>query len=163
MNGVLKQLIVSCDPYIFFSALRIFLGSYKDGKGRSNGNSVSFIIFIICLGLIFEGVAEFEDKPQNLIGASGAQSSILPAVDAFLGIKYDNNPILDRIVHGMFTYMPKKHAKFCKSITVGCLRSYIEAFEPEERGFSQLRQLYDQLIDEIVRFRKEVCLLVYYH
>jgi hypothetical protein len=40
INLVLKQLMVSCDPYIFFSALRVFLGSYKDGKGRAAGTSL---------------------------------------------------------------------------------------------------------------------------
>eukprot|EP01127_Copromyxa_protea_P015875 TRINITY_DN4633_c0_g1_i1.p1 TRINITY_DN4633_c0_g1~~TRINITY_DN4633_c0_g1_i1.p1 ORF type:complete len:494 (+),score=43.27 TRINITY_DN4633_c0_g1_i1:438-1919(+) len=142
MNLVLKQLFKSCDPYIFFSSLRVFLSSYKDGKGRPEG-------------LVFEGVAEFEGKPQNFVGASGAQSSILPCLDAFLGIKYDNNPVLDRIVHGMLAYMPRQHREFCKSVDTGILREYITKSEPVERGFSELRQKYDQIIDEVVKFRKE--------
>lgn len=47
LNNVLEQLPLSCDPYIFFSALRLFLGSYKDGKGRTEGIFLSSPNFLI--------------------------------------------------------------------------------------------------------------------
>jgi hypothetical protein len=58
MNQVMQLLLSCCDPHIFYSSLRVFLGSFSDGKGRSEG-------------LVFEGVSEFRNKPQKFTGASG--------------------------------------------------------------------------------------------
>lgn len=38
---------------------------------------------------------------------------------------------------------------------MGALRTYIEQFEQGDRGCAELRNSYDQIIDEIVKFRKE--------
>jgi len=136
MNDVLAQLIRRCDPHIFFGSLRLFLGSFSDGKGRSNG-------------LIFEGVPKYNNSPQKFIGASGAQSSILPVLDALLGIVVQNHS-LKNILDGVLNYMPKEHRIFLQSIPIGILRKFID----KHQHVPDLCRVYDSIIDKIVLFRK---------
>ena len=70
-------------------------------------------------GVIYEGVEAYGGRPQQFRGETGAQSSIVPALDAMLGVGHKEDA-LRTYLQEMRTYMPPAH------------RAFIEALE--ERG-----------------------------
>lgn len=64
--------------------------------------------------------------PQQLLGETGAQSTIIPALDALLGVSHAEDP-LRRYLREMRCYMPREHGEFlCWLETNPPLRQYIE-------------------------------------
>ncbi len=66
----------------------------------------------------YEGVREYGDEPQDAVGESGSQSSVIPSVDAELGISHPPSEFtiyLDR----MEEYMPPRHCALIRSLREG--------------------------------------------
>ena len=57
------------------------------------------------------------DQPRQYYGASGAQSSILPALDAALGVAHPPGWLRDYL-QTMRLHMPRKHRAFLADIEV---------------------------------------------
>jgi len=136
VNRILERLPERCDAYIFYNSLRNFLASFSDGTGRKGG-------------LIFSGVKN--ECPMKFTGASGAQSSILPMLDIFLGIKHEN-VVLKILLNDLVEYMPLEHRNFLKTIPPGILRNFIDT---QKNYLPILPYLFDQIVEEIVNFRKK--------
>jgi indoleamine 2,3-dioxygenase len=79
-----------CDPHVFYRRLRPFLASWP------------------APGLVLEGTGL---PPQPLPGGSAAQSSLLQAVDAALGIRHPS-PLTGEFLTGMRRFMPRAHRAF---------------------------------------------------
>jgi indoleamine 2,3-dioxygenase len=66
-------------------------------------------------GVRYEGVAELGDRPQKLRGETGAQSTIVPALDAALGVAHADDPLRAYLAE-MRDYMPPRHHAFLESV-----------------------------------------------
>jgi len=121
-----------CDPYIFFNSLRVFLGGFKN-TGREKG-------------LVFKGV---DHIPKDYTGASGAQSTVLPSLDALLGIRHTNQD-LRHLLDNLVKYMPSPHQKFLKSIPSAILRDFVDK---HRNRLPELQVAYDTIVEQIVVFR----------
>ncbi len=99
-------------------------------------------------GVTFEGVDALSG-PQSFRGASGAQSSIFPALDAAFGIDHGDNPLVDHL-ESLRTDMPPAHREFIKAAAEG---PAIKAFA-ERTGDAAVREAYNECIDQMVRFRE---------
>ena len=82
-----------CDYFMFFNRLRRYIGPLKN--------------------VIYEGY--FENKAQNYPGPSGAMSSLLPALDAFMGIRLSNAK-LSKMLRSFESHMPEPHRAFLHRI-----------------------------------------------
>lgn len=97
-------------------------------------------------GVVYEGVDALEGS-QTYRGASGAQSSLLPALDAALGIDHGDNPLVEHL-HAHRRHMPPEHREFVETAAAGpSVRKYVES----RPG---LRAAYNECLDGIVRFRE---------
>lgn len=74
MFSALIRVRENCDPHIFFNRVQPFMQGMKD--------------------VVYEGVTEFQNKPQNFPGGSGAQSTIMPLLDAALGIRHAEDALI---------------------------------------------------------------------
>lgn len=100
-------------------------------------------------GLVYEGVEAFEGRPRTYRGGSGAQSSILPSIDATLGIDHASTALIEKLAD-MRSYMPESH------------RSVVEAFDegPDvgsyvaDRERADLREAYNRCVGELGAFRE---------
>jgi indoleamine 2,3-dioxygenase len=99
-------------------------------------------------GVEFEGVADLEGT-QSFRGASGAQSSIFPALDAAFGIDHGDTPLVDHL-HSLRQDMPPEHRAFIQAAADG---PAIKAFA-ERTGDSDVREAYNECIDQMVHFRE---------
>lgn len=137
MHEILLRMPERCDPYIYFNRVRPYL------HGWANHSSLP-------QGLIYEGVAEYGGKPQSFRGETGAQSSIIPAWDAALGIAHGQD-ILHAYLMEMRDYMPPRHRGFIEAVEAGpSVRDYVMQHHKEDPA---LREQYNAAVDGIERFR----------
>jgi indoleamine 2,3-dioxygenase len=113
-----------CDPDIYYQQVRPFLMSFdKD--------------------VIFEGV---EPNPSPLRGGSGAQSSVVPAMLAGLGLDHAENELISNM-SDMRRYMPKAHREFIASMAGHPLREYCKTRPP-------LVDAYNHVLRQLITFRR---------
>src|SRR5205807_7608470 len=70
MNETLRRMPENCDPYIYYHRVRPFIHGWHQHP------------------VIYEGVQEFGSQPQTFFGETGAQSTIVPCLDAVLGVRH---------------------------------------------------------------------------
>jgi indoleamine 2,3-dioxygenase len=102
MVGVLHRMPERCDPYIYYRRVRPYIHGWKDNPALPHG-------------LIYEGVDAYGGAPQKFRGETGAQSSIVPAVDALLGVRHADDPLRLHLAE-LRDYMPPGHRKFIETI-----------------------------------------------
>ncbi len=128
MRKTLLRMKERCDPYVYYTRVRPYIHGWKNSQALPNG-------------LVYEGVRAYEDRPQQFRGETGAQSSIVPSLDAGLGIPHSHDP-LTVYLQEMREYMPPRH------------RSFIEALE--QRTDDQSRPLLSGYIRDRKARRPEL-------
>lgn len=134
MCRTLDRMPERCDPYIYFNRVRPYIHGWKDNPALPNG-------------LIYEGVSE---KPLFLKGETGAQSSIIPCLDALFGVKHADNP-LKKHLDEMNQYMPPHHRQFVEYVVA---HSRVREFVLKNKDFVPLREHYNACLETIARFRQ---------
>jgi indoleamine 2,3-dioxygenase len=137
MHEILLRMPERCDPYVYFRRVRPYI------HGWANHPSLP-------AGMIYDGVEDYGGRAQSFRGETGAQSSIIPAFDAALGIGHAED-MLRRYLKEMRDYMPPKHRTFIEMVEAGAsLRDYVL----RHRGSRpSLRDAYNAAVDGIELFR----------
>ena len=131
VNNIFSRMPEKCDPYVYYHRVRPFIFGSKDNPDLKSG-------------LKYEG--EFQGKPQFFRGETGAQSSIIPSLDAALGVKHSNDS-LRHYLNEMRNYMPPKHNQFIKNLeSKSNIRDLI-------KDSTKLQKTYDDCIEEVRQFR----------
>jgi indoleamine 2,3-dioxygenase len=135
MNAIFDRMPERCDPYIYFHRVRPWIHGWKDNPALSGG-------------LIYEGVEETGGKPQLFRGQTGSQSSIVPSMDAFLGVDHAGDP-LRTYLDELHIYRPPEHRQFIDDIRANSiLRPYVQS-----AGSPNLTALYNECVNNLTRFR----------
>lgn len=96
------------------------------------------------MGLIYEGVSE---EPLQYSGGSAAQSTVLHAVDEFLGIRHSQESA--DFLCRMRDYMPPSHRAFLEDIhSAPSLRDHVLS-----SGHGPLRTAYNQCLETLAELR----------
>lgn len=133
MYQILLRMPEKCDPYIYYHRVRPYIHGWKNNPALPEG-------------LYYEGVEAFAGQPQQLRGETGAQSSIVPALDAAFGITHADDP-LRLYLREMLDYMPPAHRTFVLDL---------EKHRVDHRFFARtpsLKKLYNQCVHWLERFR----------
>ena len=133
VNAIFARMPEKCDPYIYYHRVRPFIFGTKDNPDLRNG-------------LIYEN--QFNNKPQFFRGETGAQSSIMPFLDAALGI-YHTDDHLKHYLNEMRDYMPPEHRKAISTVEA---RSNAKTFISESK---KLTLEYNKCLEEIRIFRAQ--------
>jgi len=132
---ILDRMPEHCDPYIYYQRVRPYIFGWKDIPALPNG-------------LIYEGM--YNNQPQFFRGETGAQSSIIPSLDAVLGIKHQSDH-LRVYLQEMRDYMPPKDREFLAQLEKNSdVRDYVKN---HYQSLPELRDVYNECIDLVVRFR----------
>lgn len=84
-----------CDPSVYYLRVRPFThGWYKNPAFEG--------------GMVYLGVEALGENPVAFRGETGAQSSIVPSLDALLGIRHPDNALQEHLI-AMRDYMPRQH------------------------------------------------------
>jgi indoleamine 2,3-dioxygenase len=127
----------SCDPYIYYTRVRPYIHGWKDNPGLPQG-------------VIYDGVADYDNLPQHFRGETGAQTGIIPALDGALGITHQDDPLRAYLME-MRQYMPPGHRAYVETIERGpSIRDYVIA---HHESHPPLREEYNACIRLIECFR----------
>jgi indoleamine 2,3-dioxygenase len=124
-----------CDPYIYYHRVRPYIHGWKNHPDLPDG-------------VIYEGVDAYRGRPQQFRGETGAQSSIVPALDAMLGVRHQSDE-LTVYLQEMRTYMPPEHRAFIESLEK---RAPVRGFV-ERSGSSSLTVAFDGCVGALEEFR----------
>jgi indoleamine 2,3-dioxygenase len=135
--ATLLRMTERCDPYIYYHRVRPYIHGWKDHPLFPNG-------------LTYTGVADYDGKPQQFRGETGAQSSIIPSIDAALGVEHAND-YMRHYLNEMREYMPPKHSAFIEAVKTGpSIRDFVKEHMNSDKA---LRDVYDECVHWIEVFR----------
>lgn len=135
VNAIFDRMPERCDPYIYFHRVRPYIHGWKDNPALG-------------AGLVYEGVAEARGEPQAFRGQTGAQSSIVPALDALLGVRHAQDPLL-AYLDELHAYRPPGHRRFIDRLRAESrLREFVAS-----AGRPALREAYNECVVGLARFR----------
>lgn len=133
MNQTMERMPELCDPYIYYTRVRPYIFGTKNNPTVPNG-------------VVYEGC--FDEQPQFYRGETGAQSGIVPSLDALLGVSHENDPLKEYLLE-MRTYMVPAHRQFVEVVEQ---TSQVRKRVLEQQD-TELRTLYNMCVDEVFRFR----------
>jgi len=126
-----------CDPYIYYNRVRPFIHGWTNNPSLPDG-------------LLYEGITAYQNKAQKFRGETGAQSSIIPALDSLLGIEHEDDPLKEYLLE-MRDYMPPQHREFLNQLSGGSsLRDFVVR---ERKNSSALVETYNNCVSLVERFR----------
>ena len=133
VNHIFRKMPEKCDPYIYYHRVRPYIFGWKNNPALPDG-------------LIYESC--FDEKPQLFRGETGAQSSIVPTLDALLNVVHERDELREYLDE-MKSYMPPSHRELIK---------FIEDTSKVKQQVSinkMLMELYDDCCQEISIFRSQ--------
>ena len=136
INQIMNRMPEKCDPFIYYNRVRPYIFGWKNNPATPNG-------------VIYEGVEEYGGTPQLFRGETGAQSSIVPALDALLGVTHSNDP-LKEYLDEMRLYMPKEHRNLLNDLDQWSENNRSNSI----RGDSSI-VLSDEIVKEVHAFRNK--------
>ena len=133
VNHIFRKMPEKCDPYIYYHRVRPYIFGWKNNPSLPEG-------------LVYEGC--FDDKPQLFRGETGAQSSIVPALDALLSVVHEKDELREYLDE-MKSYMPPSHRELIKFIED---HSQVKT---DIKNNEELIALFDDCCQEISIFRSQ--------
>jgi indoleamine 2,3-dioxygenase len=144
MRDTLLRMKERCDPYVYYNRVRPYIHGWKNNPSLPNG-------------LSYEGVEAYAGQPQQYRGETGAQSTIVPCLDAGLGITHAPDP-LTLYLQEMRGYMPPSHRAFLQTFETATddrgrplLAGYIR---DRKLHNPELRAAYGVCVDLLAKFRE---------
>ena len=133
VNHIFRKMPEKCDPYIYYHRVRPYIFGWKNNPALPDG-------------LIYESC--FDEKPQLFRGETGAQSSIVPTLDALLNVMHERDELREYLDE-MKSYMPPSHRELIKFIEV------TSKVKEQVSSNKMLMELYDDCCQEISIFRSQ--------
>ncbi|MCT2400835.1 indoleamine 2,3-dioxygenase [Novosphingobium mangrovi (ex Huang et al. 2023)] len=135
VSAIFDRMPDQCDPYIYFHRVRPYIHGWKDNPALKGG-------------IVYEGVEKFAGKPQVFRGQTGSQSSIVPIMDALLGVGHAADP-LKAYLDDLHAYRPPAHRRFIDDVRA---HSTLRAFVTEKRD-RELIGVYNRAVQAVADFR----------
>ena len=143
MQALLDRMPEGCDPAIYYKRVRQPMSGW-----RSNP--------LLPDGLVYEGVGDGGGSRRFIYGETGAQSSILPAIDAILGVAHREGWLTDYL-REMRAMMPREHRAFLEELEArGSVRPFVDACARETAASPAAAGVvaaYNGAIDALQSFR----------
>jgi indoleamine 2,3-dioxygenase len=144
MHATLVRMKERCDPYVYYNRVRPYIHGWKNSPSLPSG-------------LTYEGVESYAEQPQQFRGETGAQSTIVPCLDAGLGITHAPDP-LTLYLQEMRDYMPPRHRAFLQVLETAfddrgrpLLASYVR---DRKLRTADLWAAYSACVDLLAKFRE---------
>ena len=135
MLATLRRMPEHCEPFIYYHRVRPYIHGWKNHPDIPDG-------------VIYEGVKVYGGHRQQFRGETGAQSAIVPALDAMLGVRHKED-MLSSYLREMRTYMPPPHRAFLESLEA---RTPVRPFV-ERAGRKALSAAFNACVETLEAFR----------
>ena len=144
MRDTLLRMKERCDPYVYYTRVRPYIHGWKNSPSLPDG-------------LIYDQVEGYAQRPQQFRGETGAQSTIVPCLDAGLGIHHAPDP-LTVYLQEMREYMPPRHRAFLETLesqTDSHGRAILSGFvHDHKQHHPELWSAYCACVDLLAKFRE---------
>lgn len=131
MRAAFGRMAEWCEPWVFYNRIRPFLAGWPEP------------------GVVYEGVWE---EPRVYLGGSAAQSTLIQAFDAALGIRHAR-PETAGFLTEMRGYMPAPHRTFLAALEARPdLNAHIRAIAPHS---PKVARAYDACVKALSDLRRE--------
>lgn len=149
--SVMKRMDEQCKPDAFWRVLRPYLSGTEKVEYREQANSVT-----VQHGVVLQGVVN-KDKRSTFVfkGASGAESSIIPALDAAFKVKHDVDGMHQYLLEFQ-KYMPSKHRTLIGLLAANKLNKVSSNSNSKE-----LCDAWTLVVSQVHNFRKQHLNLVH--
>ena len=144
MRDTLLRMKERCDPYVYYTRVRPYIHGWKNSPSLPDG-------------LIYDHVEAYSQHPQQFRGETGAQSSIVPCLDAGLGIHHAPDP-LTVYLQEMREYMPPRHRALIQALESqtdrngrALLSGYVH---DRKQSHPELWSAYRACVDLLAQFRE---------
>ena len=128
MIVTLKRMPEKCSPEIYFQSIRPWIKYFEN--------------------VVYEGVKELNNEPQSPRGETGAQSSIMPLLEATFGLKHAKSTLTEHLKI-MRSYMPLRHLMLIEFIErVSLIRQFVM-----QSGSKELKDAYNHCLERMFEFR----------
>lgn len=127
MTKSFKRMPQGCDADAYYYKVRPYLFGFND--------------------IVYEGT--FGDQPQSFRGQTGAQSSVIPALVAGLGLRHEGNGLTQHL-DVMKDYMPKPHREFIATMHHAGIREAVL----RQRDNTALVETYNECLRRVLEFRR---------
>ncbi len=135
MYATLRRMPEWCEPFIYYHRVRPYIHGWKNHPDLPEG-------------VIYDGVEAYGGRPQQFRGETGAQSSIVPALDAMLGVGHKEDA-LRTYLQEMRNYMPPAHRAFLEALEK---RASVRPFA-QRAGRRALTSAYNACVEALENFR----------
>ncbi len=135
INAIFDRMPERCDPYVYFERVRPYIHGWKDNPALPDG-------------LVYDGVDRFGMQGQAFRGQTGSQSSIVPAMDALLGVGHAADP-MKAYLDELHIYRPPAHRRFIEDVR---RESDLRAFVARS-GHRALTEAYNANVQAVADFR----------
>ena len=133
VNHIFRKMPEKCDPYIYYHRVRPYIFGWKNNPALPDG-----LIYETC----------FSEKPQLYRGETGAQSSIVPTLDALLNVVHERDELREYLDE-MKSYMPPSHRELIKFV------EDTSKVKEQVSDNKMLMEIYDDCCQEISIFRSQ--------
>ncbi len=127
MMATFRRMPEGCDSDVYYFKVRPYIFGFND--------------------VVYEGV--FNNEPQTYRGQTGAQSSIVPALVAALGLKHEKSTLTHHL-EIMQDYMPRPHREFIARMKRSGIRPFVA-----EAGIASLNEVYNESLRQLLAFRQQ--------
>lgn len=135
INGLFDRMPEQCDPYIYFQRVRPYIHGWKDNPALGDG-------------VVYQGVDRYRGAPQAFRGQTGSQSSIVPSMDALLGVGHAADP-LRAYLDELHIYRPPNHRRFIDDVRA---QSGVRPFVARASR-KDLTEAYNAAVQAVADFR----------
>ena len=159
--AILQRMGERCDPYIYHQRVRTFMSGWTHESMPQEGLSYAGVPARPARQADADGgggggggghgaaASKSGLRCERYFGETGAQSSVVPALDAALGIGMSEDDLLPYLL-AMRSYMPPEHAAFIEALERGPdLRDAVVG-----AADAGLTTAYDRVVAALVSFRK---------
>lgn len=130
VNKTMDRMTENCSPEIYFNRVRPYIFGFQN--------------------------VNYEGTDMGLVsfrGETGAQSSIIPAMQSVLGIMHKQSMLTDHLTD-MRNYMPAPHRKFLESLEENFASKNHITIRESVLNNPSLHETYNECLNQFIKFRK---------
>ena len=135
LKDIFDRMPERCDPYAYFERVRPYIHGWKDNPALPNG-------------VMYGGVKSHGGAAQSYRGQTGSQSSIVPCMDALLGVGHAADP-MKTYLDELHIYRPPGHRRFIDDLRAESrLRDFVI-----QTSDAELSEAYNANVQAVADFR----------
>lgn len=130
INATMLRMPEQCSPDVYYKKVRPYIFGFNN--------------------VVYRGC--FNEEPQTFRGETGAQSSLIPAIQIVLGVKHTDSMLTDHL-NDMRKYMPKEHRELLNKLETFAFKENNLVDFVKKSTNCNMKDGYNQCVTDLWKFR----------